>query len=187
MESTRAPTTILVRNLEPSTPPRVTPLTTGQYRWVTLSEHLNGRADIDLLDKVYLRLLVPTATALLSAATFIAILAAYRPRLALAEGALLAIAGALVPWLAYRFGRRPSRRLVETAAQMRAGLVDDLQGMGELLVYGAEERQAERLRRVSSGLADAHANQKRPPRSAAAAARAGRRQTSLSIQATNSG
>jgi DNA repair exonuclease SbcCD nuclease subunit len=32
-------------------PPLVTPLPTGHYTWITLSEHLNSRADIDFLAK----------------------------------------------------------------------------------------------------------------------------------------
>ncbi len=119
------------------------------------------RADIDTLDKVYLRLLVPTVVAVLAVALFIAVLALYASSLALAEGMLLVIAGAVVPWLMHRLGRRHSRRLVESAARMRAGLVNDLQGMGELLVYGAAERHAGRLQGVSGELAAAQRSMSR--------------------------
>jgi ATP-binding cassette subfamily C protein CydC len=111
------------------------------------------RADIDTLDGVYLRLIVPVAVALLAAVVFVGVLWWYHPVLALAEGALLLVAGVCVPWLVNRLGDRAGRRKVEVSAQLRAALVTDMQGMGELLVYGAAAPHAARLRSLSRELA----------------------------------
>lgn len=111
------------------------------------------RADIDTLDQVYLRLLVPAAVALLAFSAFIAVLWRYHATLALAEAGLLLVAGAGVPWLVNRLARTAGRQKVEVAAQLRAALVSDVQGMGELLVYGAAERHAGRVRALARQLA----------------------------------
>jgi ATP-binding cassette subfamily C protein CydC len=111
------------------------------------------RADIDTLDNVYLRLLVPAVVALLAMLVFIGVLWWIHPRLALVEGLLLLVAGVAVPWLVNRLGHRAGRRKVEISAHMRAALVTDMQGMGELLVYGAAESHADRLQSLSRDLA----------------------------------
>jgi ATP-binding cassette, subfamily C, bacterial CydC len=111
------------------------------------------RADIDTLDNVYLRLLVPAAVALLAILVFSAVLLWYRPVLALVEGLLLLVAGVAVPWLVNRWGQTAGRRKVEAAAQLRAALVTDVQGMGELLIYGAAGRHAAQVQVLSQELA----------------------------------
>lgn len=113
------------------------------------------RADIDTLDKVYLRLLLPVVVAVLAAGVVVAVLAGYGTGLALAEAVLLGVAGVLVPWAVQRFARRAGQAQVETAAALRAQLVNDLQGMGELLVYGAAPVHEARLRALSAQLAGA--------------------------------
>ena len=134
------------RKLEPLAPAGLEDLRSGDL----LSRI---RADIDTLDHVYLRLLVPVAVAALAAAVFIAVLWHYRPALALVEAGLLLVAGVGVPWLVNRLGRRAGQQKVETAAQLRAALVTDIQGMGELLVYGAGETHAGRVQALSRRLA----------------------------------
>ena len=111
------------------------------------------RADIDTLENIYLRLLVPAAVALLASLVFTAVLWWYRPVLALAEGLLLLVAGAGVPWLVHWLGHRAGRQKVETAARLRAVLVTDLQGMGELLMYGAADRHATHIQALAQDLA----------------------------------
>ncbi len=110
------------------------------------------RADIDTLDAVYLRLLAPAAVAAIAGASFVIVLAFYHPAFAWIEGALLAAAGLAVPVAANRAGRAAGRRKVEHAADLRAALVSDLQGMGELLVYGAAERHAQQIGALSREL-----------------------------------
>ncbi len=112
------------------------------------------RADIDTLDNVYLRLLVPGAVALLAALVFVIVLLFYHPWLALAEFVLLLLAGVFVPWLVNQLGDRAGRQIIELSAQLRSELVTDVQGMGELLVYGAGDTHAARIRQLSLDLAN---------------------------------
>lgn len=111
------------------------------------------RADIDTLNSVYLRLLVPAVVALLAALVFVVVLLFFHPLLALVELLLLALAGVFVPWLMNRLGKTAGEQRVATAAQMRAALVTDLQGMGELLVYGAADAHAARVQSLAQDLA----------------------------------
>ena len=134
------------RRLEPLAP-------AGLEAWRSGDLLSRIRADIDTLDNVYLRLLVPAAVALLAILVFTAVLWCYRPVLALVEGLLLLAAGVAVPWLVNRLGHTAGQRKVEVSAHLRATLVTDMQGMGELLVYGAAEDHAARLRTLSRELA----------------------------------
>ncbi|MBJ6610842.1 MAG: thiol reductant ABC exporter subunit CydC [Candidatus Thiothrix moscowensis] len=111
------------------------------------------RADIDTLNNVYLRLLVPVVVAALATLVFVVALLFYHPLLALLELSLLLVAGVLIPWLMNRLGHEAGQQSVETAAQLRSALVNDLQGMSELLVYGAADAHAAHLQQLSQTLA----------------------------------
>jgi ATP-binding cassette subfamily C protein CydC len=103
------------------------------------------RADIDALDHLYLRTLVPAAVAAAGLALCLAFLAAFDLGVALFVLGMLLVAGVLVPLWALARGAAPGRRLVETQAELRSLAVDGIQGLPELLVYGAEAAHAERL------------------------------------------
>ena len=111
------------------------------------------RADIDTLNNVYLRLLVPVVVATVATFVFVVVLLFYHPLLALLELSLLLVAGVLIPWLMNRLGHEAGQQSVETAAQLRSALVNDLQGMGELLVYGAADAHAAHVQQLSQTLA----------------------------------
>lgn len=111
------------------------------------------RADIDTLNTVYLRLLVPAAVAVLATLVCVLALLLYHPLLAVVELGLLLVAGVLNPWLMQRWGHEAGTQVVTTSAQLRAALVNDLQGMGELLVYGAADAHAAHIRQLSHQLA----------------------------------
>jgi ATP-binding cassette subfamily C protein CydC len=123
------------RKLEPLVPARL-----AEYRSGDLLSRI--RADIDTLDNFYVRLVAPVTTALLGTAVCVAILAVYCGPVALTTLLLLAVSGILVPLLVQRLGAESGRGMVETSAYLRANVVDGLQGMGELRVFGAAERQA---------------------------------------------
>lgn len=132
-------------HLEPLAPARL-----QQYRSGDLLSRL--RADIDTLDNLYLRIIVPVAVALLGFVSVGLFLSLYDPWLAGINLAFLLLAGVGVPWLVQRLGRRPGRALVESNAALHATVVDGLQGMSELLVYGAAERQGAQLNALSHEL-----------------------------------
>ncbi len=94
-------------------------------------------ADIDRLGDVYLRVLAPFAVAAVAALAMAATLACFAPAAGLALLAGLALAGLAVPAASLALGARPSREAVAVRNEMRADIVDAVQGMAELLTYNA--------------------------------------------------
>lgn len=133
------------RHLEPLAPARLM-----QYHSADLLSRI--RADIDALDNLYVRVLVPVLVAFTAGLGFFAFTALFDLGLALVLLALLLVAGVLVPAITRKLGATPGRRLVETEAALRQVAVDGTQGLSELLIYGAAEEQARRLDRLSHTL-----------------------------------
>ncbi len=108
-----------------------------------------ARADVDTLNDFYLRLVVPVATAILVVATVVGVLSTISGVLAAVTLGWLVLAGVGVPWYLRQRAAPLGERLVNTTAQLRTGVVEHLQGMEELLVYGAAQRHAENLEALS--------------------------------------
>ncbi|MBK1632450.1 thiol reductant ABC exporter subunit CydC [Thiohalocapsa halophila] len=126
------------RHLEPLAPARL-----QQYHSADLLSRI--RADVDALDNLYTRVLVPVLVAVTAGVGFFLFTALFDLRLALLLLALLLAAGVGMPWLTRRLGSVSGRRLVEEQARLRRLAVDGTQGLSELLVYGAADAHAERL------------------------------------------
>jgi len=109
-------------------------------------------ADIDALQNFYLRTLAPVAVAAIAALAVFAFLHLYSPAVAWLDLTALALVGLAIPAVTHRLGKRPGARMVETAAQLRVGVVDAVQGMGELIVFGAADAQRERIGALSRQL-----------------------------------
>ena len=125
---------------------RLLPLQPGQLqdqRSADLIGRLQG--DIDTLQHAYLRLFAPVMVACLSVVVITPILALFSPAIALVLLALLGIAGAIVPLAMRRASRRAGEALVENKTAMRVAVIDGLQGMADVQVYGAPAFLAGRL------------------------------------------
>lgn len=133
------------RHLEP-----LAPAALQGYRSGDLLSRL--RADIDTLDHFYLRILGPLAVALLGVPLIAGFMAWHSPAVAWATLSLLLAVGLGLPLTLGRLAEPIGRRLVERRAELRSALVDGLQGLGELTVYGRTDHQAERVRRLSDAL-----------------------------------
>ncbi len=110
------------------------------------------RSDVDALESLYLRIVLPLATgvvAILLATFFVACW-----NLAAATALLLALlaAGLFLPLLARRLAREPGRQAVEMAGELRSVVTEGLQGGEELLLLGAVELQAARVEQLSAQL-----------------------------------
>lgn len=110
------------------------------------------RADIDTLENVYLRIIAPVITALLASLLFVYFISRYDYLLAVVEFILLLTAGLVIPLIINRFVRRPGEEIIETSANLRHHLIDSMHGMGELLIYGAAEQQAQKINDLSQKL-----------------------------------
>ena len=132
-------------HLEPLAPARL-----QYYRGGDLLSRI--RADIDSLDNVYLRVLVPTASAVISVLLMVLFLAWFSPSVALADFAGLLLAGVVVPLMALRLARKPGAEAVALSGTFRADIADAIRGFGELLVYQALAPKLAGLDRSSAAL-----------------------------------
>ncbi|MHB8346512.1 MAG: thiol reductant ABC exporter subunit CydC [Acidiferrobacterales bacterium] len=109
-------------------------------------------ADIDSLDNLYLRTLVPMAVAVVSALIAFVFLSRYSLLLAAINLAFLVLVGAAVPLTAWRLGNGPGTRMVETSSKLRLAVIDGVQGMGELTAFGAARAHLEQTDLLSRRL-----------------------------------
>jgi ATP-binding cassette, subfamily C, bacterial CydC len=93
-------------------------------------------ADIDALDSLYLRVVVPIGAALATALVAGLALALMHPLFGLAVALVLLIVGLSLPLLAARRSEKPMRRRAKGTEALRARTVDLVAGQTELLMAG---------------------------------------------------
>jgi ATP-binding cassette subfamily C protein CydC len=109
-------------------------------------------ADIDALDNLYLRVLSPSLIALMMSLMVTGFLWIFDPGIALCTALFLLIAGFCVPAAALRVGSHGGQRITRCISELRIRIVDGLQGLPELLVFGAFSQYLEGVARGSSTL-----------------------------------
>ncbi|MEX0450446.1 thiol reductant ABC exporter subunit CydC [Spiribacter sp. 218] len=101
--------------------------------------------DVDRLDGLFLRGLAPPLVAFLAILIVAALLSIGSPLVALpAGGALLVVAG-MALLTAWQSGQRSTTRLAGAQADLRAGLIDHIHGLGTLLAFGSLSAHQRRL------------------------------------------
>jgi ATP-binding cassette subfamily C protein CydC len=110
------------------------------------------QADIDTLDQVYLRLLLPAGVAAVGVLGMLGAMALFSPRVALLSAGWLLLAGVGLPWWAWRRGRAAGREALELRNALRIEAGDALAGALELRVYGAEAAWLQRVDAASEQL-----------------------------------
>ncbi|SPL63506.1 thiol reductant ABC exporter subunit CydC [Ochrobactrum soli] len=110
-------------------------------------------ADIDALDSLYLRVVVPIGAALATALVAGIALALMHPLFGLAVALLLLLVGLSLPLLAARRSEKPMRRRAKGTEALRARTVDLVAGQTELLMAGRMQGQNEALIRADSYVA----------------------------------
>ena len=115
-------------------------------------------SDIEALDNIYLRVLSPAAVALLVSFLVCGLLAAFDGGIAATSGLLLALAGIGVSAAAARAGAAAGRAIAARSADLRVRLVEGLQGLAEIILFGAV---AEHLRRTDQSQSDLIAAERR--------------------------
>ncbi|MCS0494047.1 thiol reductant ABC exporter subunit CydC [Ancylobacter sp. MQZ15Z-1] len=111
--------------------------------------------DIDALDSLYLRVLVPVIAALATTLGVAFLIGLVDAHLALAFSLIVLGVGALVPLIALRAARRPSRRRAHALEVLRARAVDLVAGQTELIMTGRLAAAREGLAAADQRLAEA--------------------------------
>ena len=107
-------------------------------------------ADVDALDSLYLRVLVPGAVAVVAGLAAIAVLGTLSLPLAVAVGAAIVIPGLAAPALAARAAEKPARRRAHAQEALRARTVDMIAGQSELALAGRLSAQRDKVQAADS-------------------------------------
>ena len=116
-------------------------------------------SDIEALDNLYLRAIVPAAAALLLTLAAALFLAIFEPLLGLLVLAAMGTAGVLIPLLVARLARRPGKAQARAAADLRSAALDGLQGAPELIAHDAASFALDELDQAAGRLSDAQRRQ----------------------------
>ncbi|MFT5708470.1 MAG: ATP-binding cassette subfamily C protein CydC [Oceanospirillaceae bacterium] len=123
-----------------------------QYRSSDLLSRL--QADIEQLDDFYLRIALPVIVALITVPIVYAVANYFYPPLAFTLLIALISSGVLLPlWVAKRSQKSGSMISTEQQ-QLSTAIIDGLQGMRELEIYGASAAQKAHVLRCSQQLSD---------------------------------
>ena len=137
---------------------RLEPLAPAMLQTQRTADLLNRIVtDIDTLNLFYLRVFVPVLTAIAAGLIMAAFFAFFSWPAALALILGLCLNGMLAPVLTSRKGAKPGAEINRLTAALRTEYVEALQGMGELLVFGAAPAMQARAAALNEALAHAQA------------------------------
>lgn len=97
-------------------------------------------SDVDSVQDLVVRILVPLATGIGSAAAGVALAVLILPPAGLALGVGLAVAGMVIPYLARVAGRRASEPLAAQRGRVGGQIVEALEGAADILSFGATQQ-----------------------------------------------
>jgi ATP-binding cassette subfamily C protein CydC len=109
-------------------------------------------ADIDALDNLYLRVLSPSIVALATSILVVTFLWIFDPLIALSVAMFLVIAAIGVSAVVLLLAGSAGRELAHHTSDLRIRIVDALQGLPELLVFGAYRQQIESVKQSNLAL-----------------------------------
>jgi thiol reductant ABC exporter CydC subunit len=112
-------------------------------------------ADIETLQDFYVRVLAPPGVAIVVLLGTSAFLGSVHPLLVLTLVGFALLGGALLPLAVLRLSRKPGAAAVAQRAALNAEVVDNLQGLADLVAFGAVETRLDRVRLASDSLAAA--------------------------------
>jgi thiol reductant ABC exporter CydC subunit len=132
--------------LEPLAPARLLARTQTRSREYTSGDLLSRLvSDIETLQDFYVRSLVPTLVAAAIGIIMWFVLGAYNLAFAIVLLAFDLLAGVGVPLVMYLSGHKLEERIIIVRSDLKMALIDSIQGMADLLAYGREREQAERV------------------------------------------
>jgi ATP-binding cassette subfamily C protein CydC len=108
--------------------------------------------DIEALDNLYLRVLSPSMTAVLMSLAVTVFLWLFNPWIALSTVAYLLVAGVGIPRAAMKHGTKAGQQLARKSTHLRIQIVESVQGITELLVFGAHRRLLDNVQHNSREL-----------------------------------
>jgi ATP-binding cassette subfamily C protein CydC len=111
-------------------------------------------ADIETLQDLYVRVVVPPLAGAVTAVIVCLALGAFDPTVGLVLLAGMLAVGVALPLVARRRSHEPARASVATRARLNAMLVDEVQGIADLTAFEAAEQHRERTLALGEELED---------------------------------
>jgi ATP-binding cassette subfamily C protein CydC len=102
-------------------------------------------ADVDSLDAIYLRVIVPSVVAVIAVLLIGGVLLWLDPPAAVIVVALALLLGMALPLAMRRFGAPAGQAIAAATARLRTRIVEGVQGLAELKVYQADGHHAEEV------------------------------------------
>jgi ATP-binding cassette subfamily C protein CydC len=133
------------RAIEPLAPARL-----AQYRSGDLLARIV--ADIETLENFYLRVVIPPLAAALVTLLACLLLGSFDVWLGVTLLVFMLLTGVALPLASRYLSRQPAAEAIALRAELNATLVDDIQGIADLLAYGQEEVYQARTLRLSQQL-----------------------------------
>lgn len=112
-------------------------------------------SDIETLQNFYIRIIAPPLVALVIAIGIFVWLAGFSFIIAFAVLGFMCLVGIVVPILAQRLSEMSNRQMIQRRAELNAHLVDSVQGIADLIAYGCERAQSDRVAELNRRLISA--------------------------------
>ena len=129
---------------------KLIPLAPGRLGMKRSADLLTGIThDINTLDALYLRLILPVFIAIFGGGLVILFIASYSIKISLVALILLLITAIFIPWLFYKPCLHGANKIVEQTARLKVLQLEMLQGIAELSVFGAYPRFKKKILDVS--------------------------------------
>ena len=133
------------RAIEPLAPARLAAYRSGDLLARTV-------ADIETLENFYLRVVIPPLAAALVTLLACLLLGSFDVWLGVALLVFMLLTGVALPLASRQLSRQPAAEAIALRAELNATLVDDIQGIADLLAYGQEEAYQVRTLQLSQQL-----------------------------------
>lgn len=129
---------------------KLVPLAPGRLGMKRSADLLSGiTQDIDTLDALYLRLILPGLIAIIGSGIVIFFIATYSIKISLLALAMLILIAIFIPWFFNRPSQQGAKKIVIQTAKFKVLQIEMLQGIAELIAFGAYPRFKKQLLNVS--------------------------------------
>lgn len=109
-------------------------------------------ADVSTLENFYVRVVVPplaAAVVVVGASLFLALFDVW---LGVVLFVALVVTGVVLPWASIRLSRAPAQELLVQRGALNAALVDNVQGMADLVVFGQIEARQHAIEQIGAAI-----------------------------------
>ncbi|HTI15212.1 MAG TPA: thiol reductant ABC exporter subunit CydC [Dictyobacter sp.] len=139
--------------VEPLAPARLLERKAGSNHELSSGDLLRRAvADIDVLQNFYIRIVAPPVVAAVIGIGMWIFLGAYGGVFALIYIVFFLVSSVGVPLLTHLLSQKVGQEIVTTRAELHTQLVDSVQGIADLLAFGQEQPQAEKIHNLNQRL-----------------------------------